>query len=539
MKSKEQFNVIYTYSYLTFLLLLLLAVRFGHPFLKKAGFPDRENLVSDIPKEQLRGFVAGSDSVFDQAVQEERDAKRDAEDDDSLTAFYQEAEEAEEELDEEEEEERFESPQEEEQQEERNDDYYTDLRHFDQIQMDPTSVKGQCPIAEVLFKPAFAFTPVHDNDYSLEHGCVVREMMMTRLKLPAGYNEDVTISVQQKGRELHLSISEITSNFQAEIICGRKLNKEQPGLVADLCRVLQQKHRRMVGENSTKGSKYEHYVIKLPKDVEDQFRTPFDDCQRVHASCAFYHVKIPQTNTIFLYCFNLIKQVGAYGATSDVKGNIGKETVFMDNSGVGNGTANKVRNNLFAKKKKSVVSSSSQRSTSNLSKPYYDYSTVTSVLKSYETLVSDNSDDSSSLSSTESLDKTNTPFSVSSISIPAIISSSSSSASSSAAPHSIPKSLSYFTSRSSSTNYPFQRGERVSKKQPFVETVKEEDCEEGVDTTVESTKSTSVSLFSQIKTKRPTGYSRRYNDRDDDDTSFQSAVTSDKTNTNNHFWYNN
>ena len=211
----------------------------------------------------------------------------------------------------------------------------------------------------------------------------------------------------------------------------------------------------------------------------------------------------------------------------------------MNNSGVGNGTSNKVRKNLFAKKK-SVVSSS-QRSASNFSKSYYDYSTVTSVLKSYETLVSD--DDSSSLSSIES--QTNTPFSVSSISIPAIISSSSSSASSSAAPHSLPKSLSYFTSRSSSTNYPFQRGEGVSKKQPFVETVKEEDCEEGVNTTVESTKSTSVSLFSQIKTKRPTvfadrGYSRRYNDRDDDDTSFQSAVTSDKTNTNNHhFWYNN
>jgi len=504
--------------------------------LKKAGFPDRENLVSDIPKEQLGGFVAGSDSVFDQVVQEERDA----EDDDSLTALYQEAGE----FEEEEEEEQFESPQqEEEQQQERNDDYYTDVRHFDQVQMDPTSVKGQCPIAEVLFKPAFAFTPIHDNDYSLKNGVVVREMMLTRIKLPAGYNEDVTVSVH-KNRELHLSISEITSNFQAEIICGRKLNKEQPGLVADLCRVLQQKHRHTVGENSTKGSKFEHYTIKLPKDVEDQFRTPFDECQRVHASCAFYHVKIPQTNTIFLYCFNLVKQVGAYGATSDVKGNIGKETVYMDNSGSGNGTANKVRNNLFAKKKKSVVSSS-QRSASNLSKSYYDYSTVTSVLKSYETMESVDSDDSSSLSSTESIDKTNTPFSVSSISIPAIISSSSSSVSSSAAPaHSLPKSLSYFTSRSSSTNYPFQRGEHVRKKQPFVETVKEEDCEEGVNT-VESTKSTSVSLFSQIKTKRPTvfadrGYSRCYNDRDDDDASFHSSRTSDKTNTdNNHFWYKN
>ena len=147
--------------------------------------------------------------------------------------------------------------------------------------------------------------------------------------------------------------------------------------------------------------------------------------------------------------------------------------------------------------------------------------------------------DSSSLSSTKSLDKTNTPFSVSSISIPAIISSSSSSA-----PHSLPKSLSYFTSRSLSTNYPFRRGEHVRKKQPFVKTVKEEDCEEGVNT-VESTKSTSVSLFSQIKTKRPTvfadrGYSRCYNDRDDDDASFHSSRTSDKTNTdNNHFWYNN
>ena len=158
--------------------------------------------------------------------------------------------------------------------------------------MDPSSVKGQCPIAEVLFKPAFSFTPVHDYDYSLENGVVVREMMMTRIKLPAGYNKDVTVRVDHKGKELHLSISEITSNFQAEIICGRKLKKGQPGLVEDLCCVLQQKHRHTVDENSTKGSKFEHYIIKLPKDVEDQFRRPFDECQRVHASCAFYHVKI-------------------------------------------------------------------------------------------------------------------------------------------------------------------------------------------------------------------------------------------------------
>ena len=82
--------------------------------------------------------------------------------------------------------------------------------------------------------------------------------------------------------------------------------------------------------------------------------------------------------------FNVIY---TYGATSDVKRNIGKETVYMNNSGVGNGTANKVRKSLFAKKK-SVVSSS-QRLASNLSKSYYDYSTVTSVLESYETLVSD------------------------------------------------------------------------------------------------------------------------------------------------------
>lgn len=84
--------------------------------------------------------------------------------------------------------------------------------------------------------------------------------------------------------------------------------------------------------------------------------------------------------------FNVV--IYTYGATSDVKRNIGKETVYMNNSGVGNGTANKVvRKSLFAKKK-SVVSSS-QRLASNLSKSYYDYSTVTSVLESYETLVSD------------------------------------------------------------------------------------------------------------------------------------------------------
>ena len=95
-----------------FIIIIILAVHFGHPFLKKAGFPDWENLIRDIPKEQFCGFVAGSDSVFDQAVQEERDA----EDDDSLTAFYQEEAEEAEEVEEEEEEEQFESPQEEEQQ---------------------------------------------------------------------------------------------------------------------------------------------------------------------------------------------------------------------------------------------------------------------------------------------------------------------------------------------------------------------------------------------------------------------------------------
>ena len=88
-----------------------------------------------------------------------------------------------------------------------------------------------------LLKPAFAFTSVHDYDFNLEGGLVIREMIMTRIKLPAGYDEDILCRIDHKGKELHLSISEITSNFQAEIICGKQLNKEQLGLVADLCRI--------------------------------------------------------------------------------------------------------------------------------------------------------------------------------------------------------------------------------------------------------------------------------------------------------------
>ena len=89
--------------------------------------------------------------------------------------------------------------------------------------MDPFSVKGQCPIAAALFKPVQCFAQTQSPDFDLNgDGIHVREMCMTRFKLPSGMDEDrVCISIDGKKDEMHISVTELAENFEVRSSLGK------------------------------------------------------------------------------------------------------------------------------------------------------------------------------------------------------------------------------------------------------------------------------------------------------------------------------
>ena len=151
-----------------------------------------------------------------------------------------------------------ESDSEDEEEEEASTPNVVDFRHFDQLQMDPYAVKGQCPIAAALFKPVQCFAQTQSPDFDLNgDGIHVREMCMTRFKLPAGMDKDrVCISVDEQKNEMHISVTELAENFRGEVITGKKLMQAQPQMVGELCKVLQKKFRAANGSDQTKGLHY-------------------------------------------------------------------------------------------------------------------------------------------------------------------------------------------------------------------------------------------------------------------------------------------
>ena len=357
--------------------------------------------------------------------------------------------------------------------------------------MDPYAVKGQCPIAAALFKPVQCFAQTQSPDFDLNgDGIHVREMCMTRFKLPSGMDEDrVCISVDEQKNEMHISVTELAENFRGEVITGKKLMQAQPQMVGELCKVLQKKFRAANGSDQTKGLHYERYVIKLSKKLENEFRNPFDNCRRVSASNCIHQVNIPGNNTIFLYVFNFVKQHdNNYDTAYDQRGKLGKETVVLNNNyASGNQSrSNKVRHIRSPFEKQSLISDTESETETEESsnQQHYDYSTVTSSLRSNETFVTN--DDESSIETMYD------EFTVSHISIP--ISSKSS----------------FHTSRSSSSK---TRGEDHSKDD---------------DSKINIKRPTTNPFRNGSSLADPPG--ERGGRRDDDDRSFQKSLTSDKSN---------
>ena len=365
--------------------------------------------------------------------------------------------------------------------------------------MDPYAVKGQCPIAAALFKPVQCFAQTQSPDFDLNsNGIHCREMCMTRLKLPAGMDDErICLNIDEKKDEMHISVTELAENFRGEVITGKKLMQAQPQMVGELCKVLQKTFRAANGTDQTKGLHYERYVIKLAKKLEPEFRNPFDNCRRVSASNCVHQVNIPGCNTIYLYIFNFVKQHdNNYDTAYDQRGKLGKETVVLNNNyASGNQSrSNKVRHIRSPFEKQTLVSDTESETETEESsnQQHYDYSTVTSFLRSNETFVTNDDDDSS-------IETMYDEFTVSHISIP--VSSKSGLVSSS----------SFHTSRSSSSK---TRGDHRSKNGSSKINIK---------------RPTTTNPFRNGSLADPPG-ERRGGPRDDDDRSFQTSLTSDKSN---------
>ena len=198
--------------------------------MKKGKFTERPDLVSDIPQEQLNGFIPGRDEIYEEVIREER-AEEEEEDEDSnddsfLTTIGSQ-------LGDDDEEENTPSPL-------RpspppkplsTPDSPLPKRHIDQAMESVEAAqqqRGQDPIAWVLLNPSIATMNVQDPDYHTHTH--TRQGLIIRTTIPAGFDiSSVEVNANSRKKEVAYNMTKITSGYDASYTLGKKL-KKVPGV---------------------------------------------------------------------------------------------------------------------------------------------------------------------------------------------------------------------------------------------------------------------------------------------------------------------
>ena len=137
--------------------------------MKKAGFPSRPELLSDVPPEQLEtNFVPGTDQLYDNIIQGEREEEDDNDNNDSLS-FISAGHQSEPEKEEEEEERVTMAP----------------SKKFASSR-EPNKQPGQCEVSWELLHPIIATVDVEDPSMKRRRGHLTRKGYVIHVDIPAG-----------------------------------------------------------------------------------------------------------------------------------------------------------------------------------------------------------------------------------------------------------------------------------------------------------------------------------------------------------------
>ena len=233
--------------------------------MRKAKFPARPELLSDVPQEQLQpDFVCGQDQLFEEVVQGERD-EAEEEDTDSLTVV--EAGEEEQQDDEEPPALSFETPAK-----------MPAKTKFPSVAV-PNKQSGQCEVSWEALRPIFAFIDVEDPSMKRRKARQTRRGITIRVDIPTG----IAISsfmpeISSDGTTIVFSGYLEQSRCDPGYTTG-ELYRYGEGVALGMTTALQEYWTHVI-EKSKKSSEggdpkeYKEYCLKLPEPCERDLRDP-------------------------------------------------------------------------------------------------------------------------------------------------------------------------------------------------------------------------------------------------------------------------
>ena len=268
--------------------------RFSDPFLKKAGFPDRPELLSDVPHEQLTDFVPGRDKIFEEIINDERQDEESDSDSLSFCGAGQEEDEASEDIKE----------IEEEQQSEEEQAIMPAKKRFPAHRI-PFKQPGQCEVSWEMLDPVFGYVDVEDPDNRRRKTNLSRKAIVLRVDIPAGVAPLSFIpEIAPDGRSVIFDCYLERSRYVPKYTLERDFVNDR-GIFVGVQKALQDVWTYVTRKQVDSGEirNYKRYTITLPEVVEREFRDPYHEwmINEVGKKGIVYEVK--KIRSMFYYSF--------------------------------------------------------------------------------------------------------------------------------------------------------------------------------------------------------------------------------------------
>ena len=264
--------------------------------MKRAKFPSRPELLSDVPTEQTTDFEPGRDEIFETLIEGER-ADNDFDpdnnsDDGSLTicgAGHREEEESKESEEEKEIEEEITMP---------------PKSRLPSVK-EPSKQPSQCEVSWEALRPVIGYVNVEDPSMRQRRASLTRTGLIIRVDIPGGVNPDsFTPIVSSDGKQVVFTCHLDKSRFATRYVMG-ELSQEKTLLVGmELALGKSWTYITKRCQSSGEGGEpleYKQYTLTLPEPCETDFRDPQNEWQLKYAGESGCVLECVDARSMFCY----------------------------------------------------------------------------------------------------------------------------------------------------------------------------------------------------------------------------------------------
>ena len=269
---------------------LVSGARFSDSFLKRARFPSRPELLSDVPQEQQTEFVPGRDKLFEKIIEGERE---DSDESDALSVV--------------------EAGHDTESESEKEEDPPTPVLIMPPKRMKfqalaPNKQSGQCEVSWEALNPVVAFVDVEDPTMKRRKASQTRKGITVRVDIPCGLVLSSFLpEVSADGTTLLFSAEMEQSRCDPSYTLGSHLFRSGRGIPLAMTKALQEYWTNVIqkckgnADSGAEPKEYKEYSLRLPEPCEREFRDPCNRWEVNDVNSAGSTVKIDSIRSCFYY----------------------------------------------------------------------------------------------------------------------------------------------------------------------------------------------------------------------------------------------